>query len=42
MEAIEGEEYFKIYEKWFGPKTDPPFPMTPDVKAFLLYQFVPK
>jgi polar amino acid transport system substrate-binding protein len=42
MEAIEGGEYFKIYEKWFGPKSDVPYPMTQDVKAFLLYQVVPK
>ena len=42
MEAIEGGEYFKIYEKWFGPKSDVPYPMPPDVKAFLFYQVVPK
>jgi ABC-type amino acid transport substrate-binding protein len=42
MEAMEGGEYFKVYEKWFGPKSDVPYPMTPDVKAFLLYQVVPK
>jgi polar amino acid transport system substrate-binding protein len=42
MEAIEGGEYFKIYEKWFGPKSDVPYPMAPDVKAFLLFQVVPK
>ena len=42
MEAIEGGEYFKIYEKWFGPKSDVPYPMTQDVRAFLLYQVVPK
>lgn len=42
MEAMEGGEYFKLYEKWFGPKSDVPYPMTPDVKAFLLYQVVPK
>ncbi len=42
MEAIEGGEYFKIYEKWFGQKADVPYPMTQDVKTFLLYQVVPK
>jgi ABC-type amino acid transport substrate-binding protein len=42
MEAMEGGEYFKIYEKWFGPKSDVPYPMSPDVRAFLLYQVVPK
>ena len=42
MEAIEGGEYFKLYDKWFGPKSEVPYPMTPDVKAFLMYQVVPK
>ena len=42
MEAIEGGEYFQLYDKWLGPKSDVPYPMAPDVKAFLLYQVVPK
>ena len=42
MEAIEGGEYFKLYDKWFGPKGELPYPMTDDVKKFLLYQVVPK
>jgi ABC-type amino acid transport substrate-binding protein len=42
MEAIEGGEYFKLYDKWLGPKSDVPYPMAPDVKAFLRYQVVPK
>ncbi len=42
MEAIENGEYFKIYEKWFGPKTDTPYPMTDSAKSFLLMQVVPK
>lgn len=42
MEAIEGGEYFKLYDKWLGPKSDVPYPMAPEVKAFLLYQVVPK
>jgi ABC-type amino acid transport substrate-binding protein len=42
MEAIEGGEYFKIYEKWFGPKSDTPYPMTDSVKNFLMYEVVPK
>jgi len=42
MEAIEGGEYFKIYDKWFGPKSDVPYPMSPAYKSFLLYQVVPK
>jgi polar amino acid transport system substrate-binding protein len=42
MEAIEGGEYFKLYEKWFGSKSDVPYPMSQAFKTFLLYQVVPK
>jgi ABC-type amino acid transport substrate-binding protein len=42
MEAIEGGEYFKLYEKWFGTKSDVPYPMNQTFKTFLLYQVVPK
>jgi ABC-type amino acid transport substrate-binding protein len=42
MEAIEGGEYFKIYDKWFGPKSEVPYPMSPEVKRFLMMQVVPK
>ncbi len=42
MEAIEGGEYFKLYEKWFGPKSEVPYPMSQASKTFLLYQTVPK
>ncbi len=42
MEAMEGGEYFKIYDKWFGPKSEVPYPMSPEVKRFLMMQVVPK
>jgi ABC-type amino acid transport substrate-binding protein len=42
MEAIEGGEYFKIYEKWFGPKSDVPYPLSPEARSFLMLQVVPK
>jgi len=42
MEAIEDGEYFKIYDKWFGPKTDTPYPLSDSAKSFLLMQVVPK
>ena len=42
MEAIEDGEYFKLYDKWFGPKSETPYPMTDSVKSFLTYQVVPK
>ncbi|HSR13209.1 MAG TPA: transporter substrate-binding domain-containing protein [Thermodesulfobacteriota bacterium] len=42
MEAIENGEYFKLYEKWFGAKSDVPYPMGQAFKTFLQYQVVPK
>jgi polar amino acid transport system substrate-binding protein len=42
MEAIEGGEYFKLYDKWFGPKSDVPYPMDTQTKNFLIFQVVPK
>ena len=42
MEAIEGGEYFKLYDKWFGPKSETPYPLSPEAKAFLMMQVVPK
>jgi len=42
MDAIEGGEYFKLYEKWFGPKSEVPFPLSHEAKTFLTYQVVPK
>jgi ABC-type amino acid transport substrate-binding protein len=42
MEAIEGGEYFKLYDKWFGAKSDVPYPMDPQAKSFLMLQIVPK
>ena len=42
MESIEGGEYFKLYDKWFGPKSEVPYPLSPQVRTFLFYQAVPK
>ena len=42
MEAIESGKYFEIYDKWFGPKGEVPYPLTPDIKRFLQMQVVPK
>src|SRR6185503_6179422 len=36
--GLEGGKYFEIYEKWFGPKGELPYPMTPQVKAYLMKQ----
>src|SRR5438034_4519858 len=37
-QALEAGKYFEIYDKWFGPKGDVPYPTTPQVKAYLLKQ----
>ena len=42
MEALEGGEYFKIYEKWFGAKSETPYPLGDNAKNFLMMQVVPK
>jgi ABC-type amino acid transport substrate-binding protein len=36
--GLEGGKYFEIYDKWFGPKGELPYPMTPQVRAYLLKQ----
>jgi len=42
MEAIESGKYFELYEKWFGPKGEVPYPLTGENKRFLILQVVPK
>jgi ABC-type amino acid transport substrate-binding protein len=42
MEGIDSGKFFEIYEKWFGPKGEVPYPMSPDIKKFMIYQAVPK
>jgi len=42
MDAIESGKYFEIYDKWFGPKGELPYPLTPETKRFLQMQVVPK
>jgi len=42
MDAIEGGEYFKIYDNWFGPKSDVPYPLSPEARTLLKLQVVPK
>ena len=36
--GFEAGKYFEIYEKWFGPKGELPYPMSAQVKAYLLKQ----
>jgi len=42
MELIESGKYFELYEKWFGPKGEVPYPLTAENKRFLIMQVVPK
>ena len=42
MEAIENGEYLKIYDKWFGPKSETPYPLSDAAKSFLTMEVVPK
>jgi ABC-type amino acid transport substrate-binding protein len=42
MEAIQSGKYFELYEKWFGPKGEVPYPLTGESKRFLQMQVVPK
>src|SRR5438034_772785 len=37
-QGFESGKYFEIYDKWFGPKGELPYPMSPQVKAYLLKQ----
>jgi len=41
MQAIEGGEYFRLYDKWFGPKSEVPYPLTDRIRSFLMMQVVP-
>ncbi len=42
MSAIESGEYFKLYEKWFGPKGEVPYPLSDAARTLLELQVVPK
>ena len=42
MDGIESGKYFEIYDKWFGPKGELPYPMSAAVRQFMIYQVVPK
>ena len=42
MDAISSGLYFEMYDKWFGPKGELPYPLTPEAKRFLQMQVVPK
>ena len=37
-EVIKSGKYFELYDKWFGPKGEVPYPLTSETKQFLLKQ----
>jgi ABC-type amino acid transport substrate-binding protein len=41
-QAIKSGKYFELYDKWFGPKGEVPYPLTPETKQFLLKQITAK
>ncbi|MBI3455867.1 MAG: ABC transporter substrate-binding protein [Candidatus Rokubacteria bacterium] len=42
MEAIESGEYQKLYDKWFGPKGEVPYPLSETAQVFLHLQVIPR
>lgn len=42
MDAIASGLYFQLYEKWFGPKGEVPYPLSSETRRFLEMQVVPK
>jgi ABC-type amino acid transport substrate-binding protein len=42
MEGIDSGKFFEIYDKWFGTRGELPYPMTPEIRKFMVYQAVPK
>ncbi len=42
MEAIEGGEYQKLYDKWFGPRGEVPYPLSESAQVFLQMQVIPR
>jgi polar amino acid transport system substrate-binding protein len=42
MDAIESGKYLELYDKWFGPKGEVPYPLALETRRFLQMQVVPK
>lgn len=42
MEAIESGEYQKLYDKWFGPQGEVPYPLSESARIFMQLQVVPR
>ncbi|MBI3027969.1 MAG: transporter substrate-binding domain-containing protein [Candidatus Rokubacteria bacterium] len=42
MELIDNGKYFEMYDKWFGEKGVVPYPMSAQVRNFMLMQSMPE
>ena len=42
MELIDNGKYFELYDKWFGERGVVPYPMTPQVRNYMLMQSMPE
>src|SRR5262245_18040323 len=42
MEAIESGEYQKLYDKWFGPQGEVPYPLSEAARILLQMQVIPR
>lgn len=42
MELIETGRYFELYDRWFGERGVVPYPLSPQVRQFLLMQVMPE
>ncbi|HWP34025.1 MAG TPA: ABC transporter substrate-binding protein [Thermodesulfobacteriota bacterium] len=42
MEAIESGEYRRLYDKWFGPRGEVPYPLSERAWSFLQMQVMPR
>ncbi len=42
MELIDSGKFFELYEKWFGERGVVPYPMTPQVRNYMLMQSMPE
>ncbi len=42
MEAIESGEYQKLYDRWFGPQGEVPYPLSESARIFMQLQVVPR
>jgi len=42
MELIDSGRYFELYDKWFGERGVVPYPMSPQVRSYMLMQSMPE